>query len=80
MVDGVRKELGAIVLGTQIAVSVTTCLFEIWAYKDSVVSYDEKVTLSWCYGPFAVIPAIMAFDMVVRVLNRVETAEKAKVA
>lgn len=80
MVDGVRKELGAIVVGTQIAVSVTTCMFEIWSYKDSVVSYDEKVTLSWCYGPFAVIPAIMAFDMVARVLSRVETAEKAKAA
>ena len=79
MVDGIKKELGAIVVGTQIAVSVTCCLFEIVAFDDKVVSKDQKhVLLYYLYGPFLVVPVIMVVDMLCRVHKRVELAEQIK--
>jgi len=79
MVDGIKKELGAIVVGTQIAVSVTCCLFEIAAFDDKIVSKDQKHTLIYyLYGPFLVVPVVMVVDMVGRVHKRVELAEQVK--
>jgi len=78
--DGVKKELGALVVGTQIAVVVLCCLFEVWAFDESLVSKEQKVTMSRFYGPFCAIPAIMVADMFGRVVERVKTAEKAKAA
>jgi len=78
IVDGIKKELGAIVVGTQIAVVTTLCLWEIWAFDEKVVTKDQKITVSWMYGPFAVVPAIMVADMCMRINKRVEAAEKVK--
>lgn len=79
IIDGIKKELGAIVVGTQIAVSVTCCLFEIAAFDDKIVSKDQKHTLLYyLYGPFLVIPIIMVVDMLGRVHKRVDLAEQVK--
>jgi len=78
--DGVKKELGALVVGTQIAVVVLCCLFEVWAFDESLVSKEQKITMSWFYGPFCAIPAIMVADMFGRVVKRVEITEKPKAA
>jgi hypothetical protein len=63
---------------TQSAVVTTLCLFEIWAFDESVISMDQKVALSWMYVPFAVIPAIAVADMLGRVVKRVERVEGKK--
>jgi len=71
--------LGSIVVGTQIAVVVSLCLWEIWAFDESIVSRDQKLMLNWLYVPFLVVPVIMVVDMLGRVQKRVETVEKLKV-
>ena len=79
MVDGVKKELGAIVVGTQIAVVVTCCLFEIAAFDDKIVSRDQKhMLMYYLYGPFLVVAVVMVIDMLGRVHGRVELAEQTK--
>jgi hypothetical protein len=77
-VDGVKKELGAIVVGTQIAVVVTLCVWEIWAFDDTIVARDQKWILTSMYAPFGVVAAVMVADMVYRVHKRVEAVEKVK--
>ena len=76
--DGIKKELGAIVVGTQLAVVVSLCLWEIWAFDDKIVARDQKWTLTSLYGPYGVVAAVMVADMVYRVHKRVEHAEKVK--
>jgi len=71
--------LGSIVVGTQIAVVVSLCLWEIWAFDESIVSRDQKLMLNWLYVPFLVVPVIMVVDMLGRVQKRVETVDKLKV-
>jgi hypothetical protein len=78
MLDGVKKELGAIVVGTQISVVVTLCLWEIWAFDESVVSREQKLMLNWLYIPFLVVPLVMVVDMLGRVNRRVQAAEQIK--
>ena len=70
--------MGAIVVGTQIAVLVNLCFWEIWAFDESIVTRDQKMMLNWCYLPFLVVPMIMVGDMLCRVHKRVEIAEKVK--
>ena len=77
-IDGIKKELGSIVVGTQIGVVALCCLFEIWAFDDELVSQRQKVVMTWFYGPFCGIPAIMVIDMVGRVIERVERVETTK--
>ena len=77
--DGIKKELGSIVVGTQLVVVVSLCLWEIWAFDESIVSREQKLALNWCYLPFMVIPAIMVVDMLGRVYGRVQMTEKVKV-
>ena len=79
MVDGVRKELGAIVLGSMVAMAVSLCLWEIWAFDEAVVTREQKMGLSVkYYAPFLVVPIVMVGDMVGRVIRRVERADHVK--
>lgn len=78
IIDGLKKELGSIILGTQIGVVVSLCLWEIWAFDESIVTRDQKMKLNWCYVPFLIVPVIMVVDMFGRVCKRVEMAEKIK--
>ena len=78
IIDGIKKELGSIILGTQIGVVVILCLWEIWAFDESIVTRDQKMKLNWCYVPFLVVPVIMVADMFGRVCKRVEMAGKIK--
>jgi hypothetical protein len=78
MVDGLIKELGAIMSGTQLATIVVICMYEICAFDDSVVSRDQKVTLLQFYSPYLIVPVIMVADMSWRIKRRVEIAEKIK--
>jgi EXPERA (EXPanded EBP superfamily) len=70
--------LGAIVVGTQIAVVTSLCLWEIWAFDESVVTREQKLKLNSLYIPFLVTPIIMVVDMLGRVNRRVQVAEQAK--
>jgi hypothetical protein len=65
-------------VGTQIGVVVSLCLWEIWAFDESIVTRDQKMKLNWCYVPFLIVPVIMVADMFGRVCKRVEMAEKVK--
>lgn len=78
IIDGIKKELGAIVVMTQIAVVVSLCLWEVWAFDDAVVTRDQKMMLNVMYGPFGAVAATMVVDMLVRVNRRVEKAEQVK--
>jgi hypothetical protein len=78
IIDGIKKELGAIVVMTQIAVVVSLCLWEVWAFDDAIVTRDQKMMLNVMYGPFGAVAATMVVDMLVRVNRRVEKAEQVK--
>jgi hypothetical protein len=78
MIDGIKKELGAIVVGTELSVVVSLCLWEIWAFDEAVVTREQKVILNYCYVPFLVVPVIMVADMLTRVYKRVEMVERLK--
>jgi hypothetical protein len=75
---GIKKELSAIVVGTELSVVVSLCLWEIWAFDEAVVTREQKVILNYCYAPFLVVPVIMVADMLGRVYKRVEMAEGLK--
>ena len=77
-VAGLKKELGAIVVGTQIAAVVSLCLWEIWAFDESVVTREQKLVLNWMYIPFLLVSVIMVVDMLGRVNRRVQVAEAIK--
>jgi DMSO reductase anchor subunit len=65
--------------GTQLATIVVICMCEIWAFDESVVSWEQKSTLFKFYAPYLVVPLIMMMDMSYRVERRVSIlAEKAK--
>jgi hypothetical protein len=75
-VDGLKKELGGIVVGTELTVACSLCLWEIWAFDEAVVSRTEKLALNWMYGPFLGCAVVWAVDMLVRVHTRVTVAER----
>jgi hypothetical protein len=66
------------VVMTQISVVVSLCLWEIWAFDETVVSRDQKLQLNWFYIPFLIVPVIMVGDMLGRVNKRAAIAEEAK--
>lgn len=66
------------VVMTQIGVVTALCLWEIWAFDNSVISRDQKVIVSWMYGPYALIPGVIVWDMFLRVNRRVKLVEEAK--
>ena len=74
-VDRIKKEIGGIVVGTELTVACSLCLFEIWAFDDSIVSRDQKMVLNSMYVPFLIPGIIWAVDSVYRVYNRIVTAE-----
>lgn len=63
-------------VGTELTVACSLCLWEIWAFDDSIVSRDEKMTLNWLYGIFLLPAVIWAADSVHRVYTRVTIAEE----
>ena len=76
MVDGIKKELGGIVVGTELTVACSLCLWEIWAFDDGVVSREQKMVLNWMYGPFLLVAVVWVVDMLGRVHGRVAAAER----
>ena len=74
-VDGIKKEIGGILAGTELVMACSLCLCEIWAFDESVVSSKQKTDLSWLYGPFLVAALVWTVDSVYRVHRRVTTAE-----
>ena len=80
MVAGIKHELWAIIIGTELVVTVVLCWFEIWGYNEAVVSTKQKITLIALYSPWLIIPGIMATDNFLRVCKRVdpENVEKGK--
>jgi len=77
--DGIKKELGAIVVMTQVAVVTSLFIWEAWAFDDAIVSRDQKMVLTlYMYAPFLAIPTVMVVDMISRVSRRVEKAEQVK--
>ena len=77
-VDGIKKELGMMMAGTQLVVVVLICMCEMWAFDEQLVTRSQKINLLLCYSPWLAIPGIMAVDMFARVCKRVEEAEKNK--
>jgi hypothetical protein len=78
IVDGVKKELGTIVVMTEIAVVTGLCLWEVWSFDDAIVTRDQKMMMNLMYGPFLAVAVVMVGDMLGRVNRRVEKAEQVK--
>ena len=70
--------MGAILVGTELVVTVFVCWFDIWAANSSFVSVEQKITLILLYSPWLIIPAIMVYDNIGRISKRIELSEKAK--
>ncbi|KAM4058946.1 hypothetical protein HRG_008177 [Hirsutella rhossiliensis] len=65
-------ELAALVFGCVTAMNASVCCFELWHMGPDRLSPRYKTTqLYGTYLPFAVIPAVMAVDMYLRLLPRV---------
>lgn len=77
-VDGIKKELGMMMAGTQLVVVVFICMCEMWAFDEQLVTRSQKINLLLYYSPWLAVPGIMIVDMFTRVCKRVEAAEKNK--
>ncbi|KAH6605346.1 hypothetical protein Trco_007053 [Trichoderma cornu-damae] len=65
-------ELAGLAFGSVTFMGSAACCFELWHMGDDVVSEEKKGALLYgTYLPFAVIPALLAVDMYLRLLPRV---------
>lgn len=78
IVDGVKKELGAIICFTHSAYSVLLACWEIASFDDSIVSPTQKLWLYPNYLGFGIMSVIMVVDYFFRISEKVEAAEKVK--
>ncbi|KAI9152115.1 hypothetical protein HJFPF1_09339 [Paramyrothecium foliicola] len=73
-------ELAGLVYAVATSVCSGMCLSEVWSMGPEVVSAEKRTSLLFgTYGPYCVIPALMAVDMYLRLLPRVQAGtSKAK--
>ncbi|KAL7818335.1 transmembrane protein 6/97 [Trichoderma gracile] len=73
-------ELAGLAFGCVTFMGAAACCAELWHMGEEVVSAEKKVALLYgTYLPFAVIPALLAVDMYLRLLPRVQQSNvKAK--
>ncbi|KAL9468504.1 hypothetical protein ACSS6W_010198 [Trichoderma asperelloides] len=73
-------ELAGLAFGSVTFMGAAACCFELFHMGDDMVSGEKKASLLYgTYLPFAVIPALLAVDMYLRLLPRVqESGTKAK--
>ncbi|KAF7560936.1 hypothetical protein G7046_g3209 [Stylonectria norvegica] len=65
-------ELAGLASGCLTAMGSVACCFELWEMGPDMVKDEQKAILFYgTYLPFAVIPAVMAVDMYLRLLPRV---------
>ncbi|PNY23801.1 Uncharacterized protein TCAP_06258 [Tolypocladium capitatum] len=68
-------ELAGLAFGCLTAMGAATCCFDLWHMGPERVSAERKtMLLNGTYLPFAVIPAMMAVDMYLRLLLRVQAS------
>ncbi|KAJ5466664.1 hypothetical protein N7539_009393 [Penicillium diatomitis] len=53
-----------LVFGVQAFVTSLTCLVDVWSWTDR--SMEEKQQITYLYGPYVALGALMALDMVLR--------------
>ncbi|GFP57491.1 hypothetical protein TASIC1_0008033200 [Trichoderma asperellum] len=73
-------ELAGLAFGSVTFMGAAACCFELFHMGDDMVSGEKKASLLYgTYLPFAVIPAMLAVDMYLRLMPRVqESGTKAK--
>ncbi|RFU77348.1 hypothetical protein TARUN_4900 [Trichoderma arundinaceum] len=73
-------ELAGLAFGSVTFMGSAACCFELWHMGEDMVSAEKKGALLYgTYLPFAVIPALLAVDMYLRLLPRVQQSDaKAK--
>ncbi|KAF4345014.1 hypothetical protein FBEOM_1094 [Fusarium beomiforme] len=72
-------ELAGLVYGCLAATSSIPCVAELLEMGPELVSADKKPNLIWgTYFPYALIPGLMAVDMYIRLLRRLNTDTKPK--
>ncbi|PTB64787.1 hypothetical protein BBK36DRAFT_1123513 [Trichoderma citrinoviride] len=73
-------ELAGLAFGCVTFMGAAACCFELWHMGEDVLSAQKKGALLYgTYLPFAVIPALLAVDMYLRLLPRVQQSDaKAK--
>ncbi|OAA38846.1 hypothetical protein NOR_06499 [Metarhizium rileyi] len=70
-------ELAALVYACVTSMGASTCCYDIWHMGVDKVSAENKSQLFWgTYLPFAAIPALMAVDMYLRLMARVQGPSK----
>ncbi|KAF3391494.1 hypothetical protein F1880_007499 [Penicillium rolfsii] len=57
-----------LIFGIQAFVTSLTCLVDVWSWADRTTA--EKQQITYLYGPYVALGALMAFDMVVRLRAR----------
>ncbi|KFG78191.1 hypothetical protein MANI_014153 [Metarhizium anisopliae] len=72
-------ELAALAYACVTFMGATACAYDIWHMGADKVSVEHKPRLFWgTYLPFAIIPALMAVDMYLRLLARVQDPRPTK--
>ncbi|KAL0933431.1 uncharacterized protein CTRU02_212394 [Colletotrichum truncatum] len=72
-------ELAVLVFSVECVLTTLTCIYDVFHWDPSVYSDAQKnVFIFNLYGPWVIIPALMGLDMWLRILNRVNSADKAK--
>ncbi|OLN97417.1 putative membrane protein SPAC56F8.07 [Colletotrichum chlorophyti] len=72
-------ELAVLVFTVECALTTLTCIYDVLHWDPAVYSLAQKnVFIFNLYGPWVVIPALMGLDMTLRILNRVNAADKTK--
>ncbi|KAJ5765331.1 hypothetical protein N7520_004890 [Penicillium odoratum] len=62
-----------LIFGVQACVTSLTCLVEVWSWEDR--STDEKVQITYLYGPYVALGALMALDMVLRLREKLSLSK-----
>ncbi|WYZ46167.1 hypothetical protein EsH8_IX_000392 [Colletotrichum jinshuiense] len=72
-------ELAVLVFSVECIVTTLTCIHDVFYWDPAVYSQAQKnVFIFNLYGPWVIIPALMGLDMWLRILNRVNAADKTK--
>lgn len=76
---GGKGELLLLVYGLETALTTATCIYEGFLWDVELVSASEKmVLLGGMYGGYLAIAVLLSADMYMRLLNRLEVADKMK--
>ncbi|CRK29712.1 hypothetical protein BN1723_003589 [Verticillium longisporum] len=72
-------ELACVVYGVEVALTTLTCVFDVPYWDRAVYSTSEKANFMFLiYGPWVLIPSILAYDMGHRLLARAKAADQTK--